>query len=334
MKHNIKVTAILIAMFFITQMIGLAVIWAYEPVVKEVIINGTAQNITISPLPYGMEPPQMQNDSDFWYLLPNIIFSFIIAVLLVFFLMKYKVAQFLRWWFFIVVLMVLGITLNAFFLKTNILQESLNMALLNEIPLSWIICIIIALPLAIYKVFKHNLIVHNLTELLIYPGIAVVFLPLLNIWTIIILLGIISVYDMWAVWHSGFMQKMAKYQMDTLKVFSGFFVPYLTKKQRQLVKEARLSKNKSKFKKKSMKVSLAILGGGDVVFPIITSGVVFRALGLVPAIIVSICATISLFMLFVFAKKGKFYPAMPFISIGCFIGIGLAYMLFYLPLVF
>ena len=77
MKHNIKITAILIAMFFITQMIGLAVIWAYEPVVKEVIINGTAQNITISPLPYGMEPPQMQNDSDFWYLLPNIIFPMI-----------------------------------------------------------------------------------------------------------------------------------------------------------------------------------------------------------------------------------------------------------------
>ena len=38
------------------------------------------------------------------------------------------------------------------------------------------------------KVFKRNFFVHNATELFIYPGIAAVFVPLLNIYTIIILL--------------------------------------------------------------------------------------------------------------------------------------------------
>ena len=68
-----------------------------------------------------------------------------------------------------------------------------------------------------------NLYIHNLTELLIYPGLAGVFVPLLSIWTMIFLLVLISVYDMWAVWHSGIMQKMAKYQINKLKIFSGFF---------------------------------------------------------------------------------------------------------------
>src|SRR3989344_1588840 len=233
-------------MFLVTQLIGLAVIYSYTPIIQQVEINGTLQNITVNPLPYGLEPPEVEKEIS----LLSIIFAFIIAVFFVFLLTKLKAALFIRLWFFVVVIIVLAITFNA-------------------------------------------------------------------------LLIIISVYDIWAVWHSGFMQKMAKYQINELKLFAGFFVPYLNKKQRELVREAKAKKSKLK---KSMKVNLAILGGGDVVFPIITAGVIFRTLGLLPALIVSLCATISLFILFVFAKKGKFYPAMPFITAGLLVGIGLAYL--------
>mgnify|MGYP001564784327 FL=1 len=296
-------------MFLVTQLIGLAVIYSYTPIVQQVEINGTLQNVTVNPLPYGLEPPEVEKEIS----LISIIFAFIIAIFFVFLLTKLKAALFIRLWFFIVVIIVLAITFNAllsWFVPYKFYPE--------------VISLVIALPLAIYKIFKRNLIVHNITELLIYPGIAVVFVPLLNVWTIVILLIIISVYDIWAVWHSGFMQKMAKYQINELKLFAGFFVPYLNKKQRELVKEAKAKKSKLK---KSMKVNLAILGGGDVVFPIITAGVIFRSLGLIPALIVSLFATISLFVLFVFAKKGKFYPAMPFITAGLLIGIGLAYLI-------
>ena len=295
-------------MFLVTQLIGLAVIYSYTPIIQQVAINGTLQNITVNPLPYGLEPPEVEKEIS----LLSIIFAFIIAVFFVFLLTKLKAALFIRLWFFVVVIIVLAITFNA------LLSWFISYKFYPEI-----ISLLIALPLAIYKIFKRNLIVHNITELLIYPGIAVVFVPLLNTWTIITLLIIISVYDIWAVWHSGFMQKMAKYQINELKLFAGFFVPYLNKKQRELVREAKAKKSKLK---KSMKVNLAILGGGDVVFPIITAGVIFRTLGLLPALIVSLCATISLFILFVFAKKGKFYPAMPFITAGLLVGIGLAYL--------
>jgi presenilin-like A22 family membrane protease len=296
-------------MFIITQLIGLAVIYSYIPVVQQQLINGTLQNVTINPIPYGMQSPETDSIPS----LISIIIAFIIAILVVFLLTKFKASAIMRIWFFIVVTLVLGITFNAFFYRF--------------IQYSEIFSIIIALPLAVFKIFKRNIIIHNLTELFIYPGIAVVFVPLLNVWTIIILLIIISIYDMWAVWHSGFMQKMAKYQINEMKIFAGFYVPYLNKKQRDMIKQAKLSKSKSS---KKMKVNLAILGGGDVVFPIITAGVIFNALGLIPALIVILCATLSLLSLFAFAKKGKFYPAMPFLTAGLIMGIVLSYLFFHL----
>jgi len=131
---------------------------------------------------------------------------------------------------------------------------------------------------------------------------------------------------MYAVWHAGFMQKMAKYQIQKLKVFSGFFIPYMGKKQRQIIAKAAKSKSK-KEKDRKVKVSVAILGGGDVVFPIILAGVVLMHLGLIQALLISVGATVALAGLFYLSKKGKFYPAMPFISAGCFVGLGLAYLI-------
>ena len=80
------------------------------------------------------------------------------------------------------------------------------------------------------------------------------------------------------------------------------------------------------IKSKKIKVSLAILGGGDVVFPIIFTGVAFYTFGL-PAVVIPIFAAFSLFLLQVFAKKGKFYPAMPFLTAGCFLGLLVAYLI-------
>jgi len=302
-------------MFFLTQLIGLGVVYSYTPVIEQVMINGTLQNVTINPLPYGMEPPPIERQVDFFMMLPYIIIAFVIAILFVFLLTKFKAKIFMRLWFFLVVILVLGITLNA--------------VLMRFTPYSSLIALAIALPLAIFKIFKRNMLVHNITELMVYPGIAVVFIPLLNVWTIILLLIAISLYDMWAVWHSGFMQKMAKFQMDELKIFAGFFVPYLSKGQKQKIKKLKEQEKLAKTKTgqpKTMKVSVAILGGGDVVFPIITAGVIMRTLGLFPALIVSICATLALATLFYYSKKGKFYPAMPFITAGLFVGIILAYL--------
>jgi hypothetical protein len=126
---------------------------------------------------------------------------------------------------------------------------------------------------------------------------------------------------MWAVWHSGIMQKMAKYQINKVKAFSGFFVPYISKKVRLQLKKLK----KSQLKKKKIKVNVAILGGGDVVFPIITSGVVMLSLGFFYSLFVIFGAASGLIFLFIFSEKKKFYPAMPFITAGIFLGMLVAF---------
>ena len=299
MKHNLKITLILLSMFFITQLIGLAVINAYSS-------PGTE-------LPYGMQPPEISPGMS----LTSIIIAMAIAIFLILLLMKIKGVWILRIWFFVVVTIAISITLNSAILR---------------IQYSSFLALIISLPLAFYKIFRRNFIVHNFTELLVYPGIAAVFVPILSIWSIILLLLLISIYDVYAVWHSGFMQKMAKFQMEKVKVFAGFFVPYLGKKERKRIQLLRqkYKNSKQKFKNKKVKVNIAILGGGDVVFPMILAGVVLKTLGLglLPALTVSLFATLSLLLLFFKAKKGKFYPAMPFITAGCLVGLILGWRVF------
>jgi presenilin-like A22 family membrane protease len=200
------------------------------------------------------------------------------------------------------------------------LAISIN-SVLDFLKYSAIFSIIIALPFAIIKVFNRNILIHNTTEFFIYPGVAAVFVPMLNQMTLIFLLVIISIYDMWAVWKSGIMQKMAKYQIKNVKVFSGFFIPYLSKKELEKLK-------KSKDKNKNVKANVAILGGGDIIFPIIAAGVMLKTMGIYPALLVIAGATLGLGYLMLMGEKKKFYPAMPFISTGILIGMILSWILF------
>lgn len=329
MKHNLKVTIILILMFFITQMIGIFVIHTYN------------QGLTI---PYGMEPPKdVEPNSS----LISLIFAFPIAILLFFLLTRLKAEKVIKLWFFFVTVVAIGLGLKAFFYffyKKEILFQNtvpILRSISPEISLLTIIVSVFAFILAYYKIFKRNLWVHNLTELLIYPGIAVIFVPLLNMTGVIILLLLISFYDIWAVWKSGFMQNLAKYQINNLKIFTGFFIPYANKKEREKIKNIKQKyKEKSdkfleqKFKKANIRVNLAILGGGDVIFPIIAAGVFYAIYhSVIGAIIISITSTISLLFLFIFAKKGQFYPAMPFLTIGIYIGVVIDWILLYLHLI-
>ena len=293
MKHNLKILTILLLMFIIAQFIGLFVGFHYS------------QN----PLPYGMQTPEIQNPDEYYSFLPSIIFSFILAIMLLFLLSRIKTEFILKTWFFIVTIIALGISILIF--TNQLFFEKFFFG----IP---ILATTISIIFSYLKIFQRNFIFHNLTELLIYPGIATVFIPLLNIWTLVLILILISIYDIWAVWHSGITQKMAKFQIQKLGIFAGFFVPYLNKNLRTKVK-----KMSKKDLKKGIKVNIAILGGGDVVFPIIASGVVLRTFGSIPALGVIIGATCGLLYLFLFSEKKKFYPAMPYITAGILLGLGI-----------
>lgn len=301
MKHSKSITFLLLGMFLASQLIGLAVLSAYKPIVEEIETPEGIKNITSYNFPPGVDIPQQNNPS---VTITTLIIAFIFVLALMALFMNIKAELILRLWFFIVVSIALTISLYA--------------GLRYFLPHSALIALLTGVLLAYLKIFKRNIILHNLTELFIYPGIAALFVPLLTVWTTAILLIIISVYDMYAVWHAQFMQKMAKYQIQTLRIFTGFFVPYLSRKDRLALR---------KNKKKKVKVSIALLGGGDVVFPIILAGVVMNAFSFLYALLIPIGALFGLAVLFHISEKGKFYPAMPFITAGCFVALGIIYLI-------
>lgn len=108
---------------------------------------------------------------------------------------------------------------------------------------------------------------------------------------------------MWAVWKSKHMIKLAKFQTKS-KLFAGLHLPYKEK-------NPNLQHQDNK---------VAIIGGGDIGFPLLFSGVILKTFDFKSALIVAFFITFSLVYLLAYSKKNKFYPAMPYLTTGCFIG--------------
>lgn len=326
-KHNIKIAILILSMFILAQLIALYVVNFYSPVR---VVNSVQVNVSNSTqLPFGLQPPPVNQQVNVWQTLLYIIPAFAIAISLFFVLSRLKAEIVLKGWFFIVVAIALSVSLISF---------------LPQWSYIWAVALGISLVLTFFKIYQRNIIVHNFTEVLIYPGIAAIFVAMLSspenpnrgIYSMIALLILISVYDMWAVWHSGVMQEMAKYQINKLKIFSGFLIPYISKRSMSRIRKVKSSGSKIKPK---VKTSVAGLGGGDIVFPAITAGVVLERFGFtkipglslsvpIASLIVVVGAALGLSYLLFIPKKDRFYPAMPFISAGLFVAIGVCYLIF------
>jgi len=293
-KHKATITIVILCMFLLAQFIGLYII----------SLDSVPSFLSANP-----SPETQQSPAFYFY---QIVSSFIIAILIVVLITKYKLKWFMKIWFVLVVILAISVSLTAIFKNWFGIT-------------AYIIPFAFAIVLGILKIYRPSVIIHNGTELLIYPGIAAIFVPILTPLYAIILLILISIYDIWAVWHSGIMQKMAKFQMNELKIFGGFLIPYMSKSIRNKIKLLKLKyKNKipqKEIKKRGIKISMAILGGGDIVFPIITAGVFMLTYGLASAIAVIFGAFAGLLYLLIFSEKRKFYPAMPFITAGIFLGL-------------
>lgn len=280
MKHTLSITLVLILLFLMTQIIGLKVISNYitvkEVVKKEIVIEDgreiekeiIVQEEVFEELPYGIERPEIKEKTSYI----QIFFAIAIATALALILLKLQAFRLWKLWFFLSVFFTLLIAFNAF---------------VNQI-----FALILALSFAIVKTFKNNMYVHNFSELFIYGGLAVIFVPIVNLVSIVVILFLISIYDYIAVWRTKHMIRLAKFQAR-MKLFAGLFVPY---------------GNKS-----------AILGGGDMGFPLLFAGVLFKTYGWV-ALISVLTSAVALAYLLVKSEKNKYYPAMPFITVGCLIG--------------
>lgn len=318
MKHTLKVTLVLIAFFLLAQLVGLGLI---NKSIQGVIVENGVASIEHSETILG-ERPEMSGAGAFIYVVVGVA----IGTALVLLLIKFKKVNFWKAWFFMAVFIAISLALGV------LIQAYLAM--------------ILAIVLAIFKIYRPNIIIHNLTEVLMYSGIALFLAPMLTVFWASMLLVAIAVYDFIAVYKSKHMVKMAEFQSDS-KVFAGLFIPYSLKKAqgKQQAASARSAGTPKSLKLptgfSSSKVVAeerknAVLGGGDIAFPLIFTGVVMgdlvlqgfsKAAAFSQSLIITVFVTLALASLFVFAKKDKFYPAMPIISAGCFIGYGVLLLL-------
>ena len=303
MKHNFKITGILLGFFLLAQFLGIAIL--YQNI--DVITSQNEGKTIFKEIPFLERPPVNENIS---YL--PIILAVLIGTGFLLLLMKYNLIWVWKIWFLFAVVISLTIAFGSF------------------IPYAF--ALLLALTFGFWKIFKPNVIIQNLTELFIYGGLSVIFVPLFNLSSVIILLILISAYDAYAVWKSKHMIKMAKSQSKA-KVFAGLLIPYELGKITTKKTSSKTSTKKSIAKKLTLKkinTRVAMLGGGDIAFSIIFAGVVLKEMGLWQSLIIPFFSLLGLTFLFWKSKEKKFYPAMPFISVGCFLGLGLIWILTYL----
>ncbi|MBS3137765.1 hypothetical protein J4232_04990 [Candidatus Woesearchaeota archaeon] len=354
MKHNLKIILVLVIAFFLAQVIGLAVIAQYINIeqtaeTQKTVVFEQSYNIT------GITEPPLIRDDSYAFLFIGI--AVLIGTGIVLLIIKFKQRRLWKAWFYLSVIITLMMAFSPF------MEKLLKYVQLTQYT-AYITLVIVCI-LGYFKVFKPNLYVHNFTELFIYGGLAAILVPVLNMTSIVVLLLLISAYDAYAVWKSKHMIKMAEFQTDS-NLFAGLMIPKknfaeqnsfefgnpgnkeFSQKLKPMLVEERIAVKSSASSAKYMvsdkkeavittiagvdekgeKQRSAILGGGDIAFPMLFAGTVFKYAGnLLDPLIIIITVTIALFLLFIYGDKNKYYPAMPFLTAGCFIGWGIVWLI-------
>ena len=304
MKHRPAILALMVSFFFLSQLVGLAVVSQYVVVTQ---VGGKTE-VAIASLPLGMERPAIYDSSAAF--IPAFI-AVIIGTVVLLLLMKFGKVALFRIWYYLVVFICLTIALSAF---------------LSTLPAA-----IIGIAVATVKVFRPNPIVHNLSEIFIYGGLAAIFVPMFSVVGAILLLLVMSAYDIYAVRGSKHMVSLARFQASS-NIFAGLAIPYLPNNERTAQKGRKQVKEHLKGSAKGVVrmgfAPVAVLGGGDMGLPLLFAGAVMKEAGFLKALVIPVFAAVALFLLLYRGEKGKFYPAMPFITAGCLVGYAVVRVLF------
>lgn len=310
MKHSWQVSAVLLCIFLAAQIIGLFVIQSYfDAEASEKATKEAGKPVVIyQGLPYGFERPDISPNISYIYIAAAVIIGTVLMLLII----KFRQLSLWKLWYLLALVIGLAFSFASFLPK--------------------IAAGVLSLIISLFRVFRPNILVHNLAELFIYGGLAAIFVPIMNVRSAAILLALIAIYDFIAVFHLKHMIVLAKFQTSN-RIFAGLFVP----KQLSLksafstiaASPTATAENKPRQPKRlaeesySDSGSYAIVGGGDVAFPLLFAGTLLSAFGFYKTLIIPAFAAAALLVLLIIGKKGKFYPAMPFIAAGCFVGYGI-----------
>ncbi len=382
MKHTLKITIILAAIFFLAQLTGLVIISQYIDI-KQTSESGRTTVMEDAYNRTGFEPPKLNPEEErhMWIFILGAILAGTALVLLI---IRFKKLNLWIFWFMMSIIICLYVAISQFVSKIlffvgipadlrlfdpSLTTIPLSIASLvsvavaafihyiirpkdkhisglffflgigglvlsnSQFPFSItsIVSLTVAGVLTYAKLVKKNIFIHNITEIFLYGGLAALIVPGVAVFAAAMLLIGISLYDMIAVWKTKHMVTMAKFQTES-KLFAGLMMSY-DNTTGKLVAKPPVSKASESSVNKHLSgnqkgIRTAILGGGDIAFPLIFAGTVMKTTNsfLFPSII-AVTSTIALLFLLIYSEKGKFYPAMPFISAGAFTGYGIVLLL-------
>lgn len=314
MKHSWQVSAVLLCIFLAAQVIGLFVVHSYvDAAASEAATNEAGRPVVIyQDLPYGFERPDIAPGISYIFIGAAVILGTLLLLLII----KFGKLSLWKVWYFLAITIALVVSLASFLPKAA--------------------AAVISIAVSFFRVFRPNVLAHNIAELFIYGGIAAIFVPIMNVSSASILLVMIAVYDFIAVFYLKHMITLAKFQTSN-RIFAGLFVPkqLSVKSAFSPIAAASTETAESKLPQSQRLVkesysdsgSYAIVGGGDVAFPLLFAGTLLPVFGFYKTLIIPAFAAAALLLLLAIGKKGKFYPAMPFIAAGCFVGYGVALIL-------
>ena len=186
------------------------------------------------------------------------------------------------------------------------------------------IALIAAVLIALARLYFTHPWVHNTTEVIMYGGIGLALTPLFTPLTSILLLFIMSVYDIYAVRKSKHMITLATFTRKA-ESFPGLSLNYTNvspPKKQSLSPEEELEQGLRDLKQTKPARKSGVLGGGDVLFPLLIANTVFLSLqqsftvqaSFMGGLGVTASAMVGLWYLFTNAED-TYYPALPYIFI-------------------
>lgn len=223
----------------------------------------------------------------------------VVATALMLLLYKYRFGSLITVWFY----SALGVTLLLFFGSF----------------LSTLISLVVAAGLLTLRIKSKSLWTRNFVDIFSYAGAGAFFGTMIGPLPAMIFLGVLAIYDILSVFYTGHMVSLAEEGMDS-NTFMGIVYP----KEGGNVDEVELKKEPDEGEKK---VKIGVLGGGDVIAPMILSISLLNSFGVLASFLTSLGALAGLYFLFNIMDENSFYPAIPFIAAGAVIGFFISLLL-------
>ncbi|MCL2281526.1 MAG: presenilin family intramembrane aspartyl protease [Dehalococcoidia bacterium] len=300
-----------IIFFVLAQCVMFAITPRIEPFLEDNNIyvpsqpdTGISNPIQLRPQPPTTSPegeviPGVPLTSSLLFILPY--FAALIAVVSILFLMPLKALKF-------------------FFRAIFAVLFAWGVFILSVFYLPWQAALVIGVCVGITWLCYTRMWLHNAALLIAIASLASVFGYLITPWTVMILLGVLAIYDLLAV-RFGFMMWMAN-KMSQNAALPAFVMPRKASDLRTTVHNINLDEL---VVTKPSERDFSILGGGDIAFPLLLTSSMFSAKqgGLWPAMLIACFGLLGLCAAYFIQKllKGKPVPALPPIAICGLIGM-------------